>query len=233
MIKKALITGTSSGIGQALGKKLLQQNIKIIGVCRKATEVFCKDINYNAYVCDLSDLQKTESVFKKITKEHPDIDAVIANAGSGLFGSLEQLSNQNIIKNINLNLIANILIIKALLPNLKKRLKGKIIVIGSSAGLEGGRQGTVYCSSKFALQGLVASLQKDCSATNIAITIINPDMIKTPFYDDIHFSPGKQKENSVAMDDVIDSILLVLKAQEGSLFDKINIKVAKKNIIKN
>jgi len=231
MVKKILITGVSSGIGYAVCQKLLKKGIQVIGVCRRATSSFSHK-NYYPYNIDLSQPIKIDEKFKTIIKTHRDIDSILSNAGVAMFGNLEQHSSDQIIENININLLSHILVIKNLLPTLKQqKTTTKIIVIGSYAGLQGGRQGGIYCSAKFALQGLVESLQIDCASSNIKISIINPAIIKgTNFYDDTYFEPADDILNSVDMDDVINSIMLCLDAKNGSVFAKINISVLKKSL---
>jgi NADP-dependent 3-hydroxy acid dehydrogenase YdfG len=231
MIKKILITGVSSGIGYVMCQKLLTKGIKVIGVCRRANTSFSHK-NYYPYNVDLSQPVEIDENFKTIIKNHSDLDSVLSNAGVAMFGNLEQHSSRQIIENININLLSHILVIKNLLPTLKQQQKiTKIIVIGSYAGLQGGKQGSIYCSAKFALQGLVESLQIDCASSNIKISIIKPAMIKaTNFYDKTHFEPADDVLNYVDMEDVTNSIMLCLDAKNGSVFAKINIGVLKKVI---
>ena len=89
--KKFLITGASKGIGKSIAKKLLSNNFTVLGISRTHS---IKNVNYIPYNQDLSDLQGLSNTLDEITKSHSDIYGVISNAGRGLFGKLENISEK-------------------------------------------------------------------------------------------------------------------------------------------
>ena len=87
-MNKIIVTGTSRGIGNAIAKNLLKQNVAVIGISRKHT---IKHKNYFAISFDLNDLKNIKNILHDIIFNHKKIDAVISNAGYGLFEKLEKL----------------------------------------------------------------------------------------------------------------------------------------------
>ena len=167
------------------------------------------------------------------SKEHQDIDILIINAGYGDFKELEQFSDAQIINLFNVNLISQILLIKKILPNLKnKQTKSqkKIIFIGSEAALEGATKGSIYCATKFALRGFAQSMRKECAKHNIAVTIINPGMVKTNFHNKQSFTHGNKLENYILPDNIKNLVRLISASDNNFDIDEINLSPMKKVI---
>ncbi len=93
-MNKIIITGTSKGIGNAIAKYLLKQNITIIGISRKHT---IKHKNYFAVSFDLNNLKNIKNILDDIIFKHKKIDAFISNAGYGVFENLENLKEQEVL----------------------------------------------------------------------------------------------------------------------------------------
>ncbi len=222
---KILITGTSSGIGQNLAEDLLQQGQNIVGISRNTVEFTG---NYQHYNLDLKDL--SEQHLKILAKEQADLDVLILNAGYGEFKELEQFSREQIFAMFQVNILSNILLVKELLPKLRNRKNAKIIFIGSEAAKRGAKKGTIYAATKFALQGFAESLRQEVASSNLAVTIINPGMVKTKFYEKLFFAPGKSVENSIKAADLSKIINLTIALENNLVLDEINLSPMKKNI---
>ena len=78
---------------------------------------------------------------------------------------------------------------RALIPLMKKQKKGKIIFIGSDSALQGGKQGSIYSVAKFGLRGFSQALRDECAKSKVHISIVNPGMVRTDFFDELSFSP--------------------------------------------
>ena len=152
------------------------------------------------------------------------------NAGQGRFGSLEEFSYRQIHEMVELNLLQHIYFARAFVPRLKQAGRGDLVFIGSEAALSGGRRGAVYSACKFGLRGLAQSLREECSPSGVRVSLINPGMVDTPFYDDLDFAPGEAPENHLRAADVADAVALVLQAHPGTVFDEINLNPLKKVI---
>ena len=228
--KTILVTGASSGIGCAITTLLLEQGYRVTGVARDFSKFPCHDQHFTAVAMDLSDLDSLPARLDEIIREEPAIDGVVRCAGSGRFGSLEEFSCAQIRSLLDLNLTSQICLVRTLLPGMKQRGAGNIIFMGSEAALAGGKRGAIYSAAKFGLRGLAQALRQECAASGLRISIINPGMVKTGFFDELDFRPGEATDNYIEPEDVARAVLLILEAREGTVIDEINLSPQKKVI---
>ena len=99
-----LVTGSSSGIGAAIVDRLLADGHKVIGIARRP-QAHRPESRFTAVSLDLSDVCKRPEQLARVVQEHPQIDAVVSNAGDGLFEPLDNLSPKQINEFFNLNLL--------------------------------------------------------------------------------------------------------------------------------
>ena len=228
--KCVLVTGSSSGIGYEITLKLLGLGAKVIGIARNHDRSKLENKNYTTYKCDVSAHQKLEILLKQILKKHPQINCFISNAGYGDFGPLENFSTLQIKNFIATNLTSHMVITKLLLPHFKRIKIGDIIFIGSEAGLLGAKNGSLYCTAKFGLRGFSEALSKDVANKNIRVSIINPGMIRTDFFENLNFEPGNDEENTINIKDVSSTVAYILDLSRNTIVDEINLSPLKKAI---
>ena len=228
--KCVLVTGSSSGIGYEITLKLLGLGAKVIGIARNHDRSKIENKNYTTYKGDVSAHQKLEILMKQILKKHPQINCFISNAGYGDFGPLENFSTFQIKNFIATNLTSHIVMTKLLLPHFKRIKIGDIIFIGSEAGLLGAKNGSLYCTAKFGLRGFSEALSKDVANKNIRVSIINPGMIRTNFFENLNFEPGNDEENAINIKDVSSTVAYILDLSRNTIVDEINLSPLKKAI---
>lgn len=228
--RKILVTGASRGIGAAITRNLLQTGHRVLALARDFSDWPTPPAELETCVLDLADLEALPHQLGEIARAHPELDGLILNAGYGRFGSLEEFSYQQIQHMVETNLLQHIYFARALIPRFKQQGRGDLIIIGSEAALTGGRRGAVYSACKFALRGLAQSLREECSQSGIRVSLINPGMVDTPFYDRLDFSPGEADENHLRAEDIAEAVNLVLHAHPGTVFDEINLNPLKKVI---
>ena len=228
--KCVLVTGSSSGIGYEITSKLLDLGAKVIGIARNHDRSKLENKNYTTYKCDVSAHQKLEILLKQILKKHPQINCFISNAGYGDFGPLENFSTLQITNFIATNLTSHMVITKLLLPHFKRIKIGDIIFIGSEAGLLGAKNGSLYCTAKFGLRGFSEALSKDVANKNIRVSIINPGMIRTDFFENLNFEPGNDEENTISVKDISSTVVYILSLNRYTIIDEINLSPLKKAI---
>ena len=228
--KCVLVTGSSSGIGYEITLKLLDLGAKVIGIARNHDRSKLENKNYTTYKCDVSAHQKLEILLKQILKNHPQINCFISNAGYGDFGPLENFSTLQIKNFIATNLTSHIVMTKLLLPHFKRIKIGDIIFIGSEAGLLGAKNGSLYCTAKFGLRGFSEALSKDVTNKNIRVSIINPGMIRTDFFENLNFEPGNDEENAINIKDISSTVTYILDLSRNTIVDEINLSPLKKAI---
>ena len=228
--RTVLVTGASSGIGAAIVDTLLQHGYKVIGVGSRPSSERTPSENYTYEPIDLSDLRLLPDALKTLIKKFPNIDTVVCNAGKGMFGSLEEASYDQINDLIALNLTSQVYILRAFVPLLKRQGRGDIVLMGSEAALSGGRKGAVYCATKFGLRGFAEALREEVSKSGIRVTMINPGMVKTPFFDELSFEPGHEECNYILPNDVAEAVHFVLDSNLNIIYDEINLSPLKKVI---
>ncbi len=188
--KIALITGASSGIGEACAYKFAEAGCKLILIARrfeKLEEISRKIRNeYKVpvlvYECDVTDFNKVKSTLTKLPEEWQNIDILINNAGKAL--GMEKFYNGSIEdwnEMIDTNIKGLLYISRQIIPSMVENKRGHIINIGSIAGLEAYPNGNVYCSTKAFVEMISKSMVIDLNGTGVRVTNIDPGMVETEF----------------------------------------------------
>lgn len=227
-----LVTGASSGIGRAIARNLLKQGHHVIGVSRDLAK-FKTDMDcFHPAAFDLAKLDDLPKHAAELCRQFPALDAAVFAAGLGRFGSLEEFSYPQIQDLMNINFLSTVFLTRALLTHFKQQARSDLLYIGSEAALKGGRKGTIYCASKFALRGFTQALREECSKDHVRVCLINPGMVKTPFFDQLSFEPGDDENNFLLAEDIADTVSYVINSRPQGMIDEINLnpisKVVKK-----
>ena len=228
--RMVLVTGASSGIGRAICERLLHDQHTVVGLARNFTKFPGDHPSFQGIELDFADLDKLPERLQQIVTSHPEIDAVICCAGRGQFGSLEEFSYSQMRTLMDLNFTSQAYVARAFLPGFKTKGRGDIVFMGSESALSGGRRGAIYCASKFALRGFALSLREECSRSGVRVSVINPGMVKTDFFDGLNFAPGEHETNYILPQDIAEVVDVILSAREGTVFDEINLSPLKKVI---
>jgi len=224
-----LISGTSSGIGLATASLLLEQGYRVIGLSRRGQVKQLEHENFTALALDLDDLPQLETQLKKLL-ETREIEAFVHAAGQGHFGSVEQFSVAQMESALRINLISAMVICRGLLPQLRRRRKGRLIFIGSESAIAAGKKGALYCASKFGLRGFCLSLRDDCASDGIQVSLINPGMVRSPFFDELAFAPGAKSENAIAVTDVAQLVWQIMQSSPDIVIDEVNLSPRVKTV---
>ncbi|MFH6943501.1 SDR family NAD(P)-dependent oxidoreductase [Flavobacterium aquidurense] len=176
------ITGASKGIGRSLVEKLLLQGNKVAATSRQISAL--SDItseNFLLLEVDLTDEKSIAISLKKTKNAFSKIDVIVNNAGYGIGGAIEELSEQEINDNFNVNFFAVVKVIQQALPYLRNQHSGHIINISSIAGFAPGLGWSIYCAAKFAVTGLSEALANDLKPLGINVTAVLPGWFRTNF----------------------------------------------------
>lgn len=188
MKKTALITGATSGIGQATARTLAKNNYKIILCGRRADrlEVLKTELSEITEIYTLEfDVRDKEKVFESIAllpKEFSTIDVLINNAGNA--HGMDAIQNGDIDDwdaMIDINVKGLLYVSKAIIPQMIARESGHIINIGSTAAKEVYPNGNVYCASKHAVDAINQGMRMDLNPHGIRVGAIHPGMVATEF----------------------------------------------------
>lgn len=185
MSRSWLITGVSSGFGLEMTKQLLAKGDTLIGTVRKPEAVAELVTAYpDTFDCKLLDVRDTEAVRRVVDEsfaKHGSIDVIISNAGYGLFGAAEELSDEQVDNIIATNLVGSIAFIRSALPHLRKQQHGHIIQISSYGGQVAYAANSMYHATKFGIEGFCESVAQEVAKFNVRVTIVEPGGARTEF----------------------------------------------------
>ncbi|WP_246516518.1 SDR family NAD(P)-dependent oxidoreductase [Salicibibacter cibarius] len=170
--KVALVTGGRSGIGRAIARRLSDEGATVITAQRGEDEEF------DWIAADFSDPHTPERIVAEVIARTGRLDVLINNAGMMMEAGIEELSLEDWQRNLNLNLTAPFLLIRAALPYLRKT-RGNIVNTGSVEGLAANPGHAAYCASKAGLHGLTRSVAVDHGYEGIRCNAVAPGWIDT------------------------------------------------------
>lgn len=182
---KWLITGVSSGFGNEMTRQLLAAGKTVVGTVRNTEKV--KDLitqypnTFDCVILDVTDVSAVHQVVNDAFKRHGRIDVVVSNAGYGLFGAAEELSDEDINKIIATDLTGSIQVIRTALPHLRAQGGGRIIQVSSYGGQVAYAANSLYHACKFGIEGFCESVAQEVAKFNIGVTIIEPGGARTEF----------------------------------------------------
>ena len=214
----AVVTGTSSGIGTAIAKSLLDNNWRVVGISRRTPDI--SSPNYTHVSLDLTDTDKASSMTAEILKVHGDIALLVNNAGVGHFAPHEELSVKQIDQMVKLNLLAPLVLTRGFLRSLKET-RGFIIGISSFSALESSSFGATYAATKAGVEHFQRSLFDEVRKKGVKVTTITPDITRTPFYDHLNFYPQDGDEFAVTPECVAQAVIETLNRRSGTVTTQI------------
>jgi NAD(P)-dependent dehydrogenase (short-subunit alcohol dehydrogenase family) len=176
MTGTVLITGCSSGFGAAATKLFASRGWNVIATMRNPDDGQTLADLKNVLVVRL-DVQDRDSVDKAITAgigHFGHIDAVVNNAGYGLFSLFEPAPREAIQNQFDVNVFGAMDVTRAILPHFRANRSGTIINMSSGGGVFGAAMGSIYCASKFALEGFSEALAYELAGFGIKVKIIEP-----------------------------------------------------------
>jgi len=179
------ITGVSSGFGRQLSDQLLERGDRVVGTVRDTGKV--ADLlgrhpeTFHVEVLDVTDTAAIRAVVERSFAQLGRIDAVISNAGYGLFGAAEELTDKQIDHMIATNLVGSIQLIRTVLPHLRAQGGGRIIQISSYGGQVAFPGNSMYHATKWGIEGFVESVAQEVASFGIGMTIVEPGGARTEF----------------------------------------------------
>lgn len=172
-----LISGASSGIGLATAKISAQNGWKVWAGYRTNLPKTEEPIRF--CMLDVTDKDSVENSVKTLLDTEGRLDVLINNAGYALIGPIECISLKQAKEQFDVNFFGAFLLSKAALPIMRKQRKGHIINISSGAGRMGRAGLDLYCSSKFALEGLTESIASYAREYNVVVSVVQPGKVDT------------------------------------------------------
>lgn len=180
-----LITGISSGFGREMTEQLLEAGNHVIGTVRSKKKVQDLTEKYpdllDCRILDVTDAASVHDTINTAFEQHGRIDVIISNAGYGLFGAAEELSDCDIDRVIATNLTGPIHLVRAALPHLRAQRQGRIVQISSYGGQVAFAGNSLYHATKWGVEGFCESVSKEIEPFGIGMTIVEPGGARTEF----------------------------------------------------
>jgi short-subunit dehydrogenase len=227
--KLAVVSGASSGIGEAIASRLLILGFSVIGISRSIQSNHFNHENFKAIQADLSNQKETLTLCETLKKESTFI--LVNAAGFGKFEPHEELNTKTITEMTFLNLTAPMLLTNATLRELKKN-EGYLININSIEAIRASKFAGVYSATKAGLKAFGDSLFEETRKSGLSITNINPDMTESGFYDDLRFETSKKEYERLLASDIADAIEHILTMRKGAVVSDYTIRSLKFAIAK-
>ncbi|KAJ5692782.1 NAD(P)-binding protein [Penicillium macrosclerotiorum] len=179
-----LITGASSGLGKAIASNALKEGYKVIGTTRneeKARQGF-PEFESNGGMWLSLDPGK-EDAFDKMREfsNMYSIDVLVNNAGYAFIGGVEDTSEEEIRSQMEVNFYGPLRLIRAILPQMRAKNSGNIVLISSGAGFIARPARATYSASKFAIEAIHESLSQELETFGVRVLVVEPGAFRTPF----------------------------------------------------
>ncbi|QPH40045.1 SDR family NAD(P)-dependent oxidoreductase [Pedobacter endophyticus] len=179
------VTGASKGLGLTLVKKLLSKGYQVAATSRNlndlSTAVGEMD-NFLPLAVNLMDENSVEEAIGQTITKFGKLDVVVNNAGYGMIGALEELTDAESRANFDVNVFGSLNVIRKALPQMRKQQSGHVFNISSIGGFSGNFPGFgIYCATKFAVAGFTESLAAEVQSFGIKATVVEPGYFRTDF----------------------------------------------------
>ncbi|HZL14671.1 MAG TPA: SDR family oxidoreductase [Verrucomicrobiae bacterium] len=180
-----LITGVSSGFGRHLAEQLLERGDRVVGTVRDTGKVAELVDRYpEAFRAEVLDMTATAAIHALVDRAFASlgrIDVIISNAGYGLFGAAEELTDAQVEHIVATNLVGPIHLIRAALPHLRAQGGGRVIQISSYGGQVAFPGNSLYHATKWGIEGFVESVAAEAAPFGVGVTIVEPGGARTEF----------------------------------------------------
>ncbi|WP_125545046.1 oxidoreductase [Levilactobacillus lindianensis] len=182
--KVALVTGASSGIGNAIARSLHRNGVTVYAGARRVSRMNdLDDLGITTLALDVTDAKSVESVVNRIVSETGRIDILVNNAGYGLMGAIEDVPLKQAEDQFAVNLFGVARLIQSVLPMMRQQHAGRIINVTSVDGKVAQPLAGWYVASKFALEGLSDTLRLELAPKGVHVAVIEPGAIRSAWAD--------------------------------------------------
>ena len=179
--RTALVTGATSGIGQATAKLLVERGHTVIGTSRNPSKIPAEDklegVRYRAL--DLRDMESVDGFVEALRSEGIKVDILVNNAGESQSGPLEEIPLGALQRLMNLNVIGPVHLTQRLLPGMRGRGYGRVVMVGSMLASFPLAYRSSYVASKAAIKGFATAARYEMAPYGVWLTTVEPGSIKT------------------------------------------------------
>ncbi|HMI71845.1 MAG TPA: oxidoreductase [Solirubrobacteraceae bacterium] len=197
------ITGTSSGLGRAIAQAALDHGDRVVATARSTDRIADLERDFAdravALPLDVTDPDQARAAIDAAVGAFGRVDVVVNNAGYGVLGALEELSDDELRSQFETNLFGALQVTRAVLPQLRRQRSGHIVQLSSLSATVANPGESAYVGSKAALEGVSESLAKEVAHLGIRVTIVQPGPFRTDF-------AGRSLQKADPIDDYADTV---------------------------
>lgn len=179
------ITGSSTGFGRSLAEAVLKHGDRLVATARNPEQLddLVKQFpdSVKTIRLDITQPQMVREAVEAAVEMFGRIDVLVNNAGYGLIGALEEVSDEQIRRNFDTNLFGSISVMRAVLPIMRQQQSGHIINMSATAGFSNELGFSIYGGTKFALEGVSEAVYGEVRPLGIKVTIVEPGPFRTDF----------------------------------------------------
>ena len=217
MKKYAIVTGSSQGLGLSLVNYLLDENYIVFAASRSGTPI--QHGNLADIICDIRRESDIESMFEEVNQMTNEIHLVVNNAGICRIDPIDETSTMDFQDHLQTNVVGVFHLLKHLKPYLVEN-ETHVINISSKAGIKGIANWSAYCTSKFALEGLVAACREEWRQMGIKFTNLRPGAINTGLWEKLGMI-APQKE-IMEVSEFLKVLDIVIKSEKVLSFNDLS-----------
>jgi len=197
-MQTVLVTGASSGIGAATAEHLAREGFRVYGTSRSQRSPSPDAAGVHWLALDVCDESSVEKATTELLAEVGELDALVCNAGFGIFGSVEEVSIEAARSQFDTNYFGVLRVLRAVLPHMRERGAGRIVLVGSLAGRAAIPFQSHYSASKAAVDSTVMALRNEVGRLGIHVSLVEPGDINTPFNAAMSWEPRRETSPNTA-----------------------------------
>jgi NAD(P)-dependent dehydrogenase (short-subunit alcohol dehydrogenase family) len=170
-----VVVGVGPGNGASFARRFAQEGYAVALLARRAeltTELAAQLPGARAYACDVGDARSIASAFESIRRDLGEVDVLVYNAGSGTWGTVEEISAEQLEAAFRINASGLLSATQAVVPAMKTRRQGSIIVVGATASRRGGAKTAAFAPAKAAQRSLCESMARHLGPQGIHVALI-------------------------------------------------------------
>jgi NADP-dependent 3-hydroxy acid dehydrogenase YdfG len=232
--KVAVVTGASSGIGEAAARLLTAEGVHVLLVARRVerAEALAAELGGKAtvVVADVSNREQVASLFATVREKFGGLDLLFNNAGFGVFSPFADSKPEDWDGMFQTNVIGLLNCSHAALPLMKGRPGAMIASVSSTGGRYGVEGWSVYCATKYAVVGFHETLRKELGAEGIRVTVIEPGAVWTEFGHNVPEQAMRERRHSLEAltpEDVAQSLVYAFAQHPRVLVQEILVRPVK------
>jgi NAD(P)-dependent dehydrogenase (short-subunit alcohol dehydrogenase family) len=185
--KTWIITGASRGFGLEISKAVMASGDNVVATVRSKPEELAVKLEHHpklhVAILDINEEAQAIKVAAETVERFGSVDVLVNNAGFGLLGGVEEISDHEARRVYETNVFGLLKVTRAVLPHMRRQRSGHVINFSSVGGLTGSAGWGIYCSTKFAVEGVTEALAKELAPLGIFATTVEPGYFRTNFLD--------------------------------------------------